>query len=415
MTTTRRTFALTLCAFVIGVVFCLLVLELLLVIAQVNTKSNIRFIPGMGTTYIPHAYYRHAKEGFSEGYFNSHGFRDYERPFEKPKGTFRILVLGDSYVEAFQVSLEDAFPALLERKLNENSASHRFEVLNLGQSGFGTADEYMRYLNFGVKYRPDLVLLAFLTGNDIRNNAKILNREELGFYFVLDKSGQLVLDRSIVEDYEQSLTSAKRLIQFIKQRSYLASLVSERFYLLRLQLQERRIKKLLSETKKQRLWNRDHRTQKEPDELSDLNIYLENMSERWREAFAITKALLLKFKQSVENNDGQFLLATLSNAEQVHPELQQELRERYGLPFDFEQPDRNLEEFAQRHQITYLKLMPVFHEYHLRTGSYLHGFGGSKTGHWNQKGHRLAADTIFEFLNKNHLLPAGEVAAHGKL
>src|SRR5262249_24782497 len=140
---------------------------------RINTKSNSRFIPGLGSTFIPHAYYRHTKEGFSEGYFNSHGLRDYERTYAKPRDTFRILVLGDSCVEALQVALENTFPALLEKRLNENSASRRFEVLNLGQSGFGTADEYMRYLNFGVNYTPDLVLLAFLTGNDFRNNSKI--------------------------------------------------------------------------------------------------------------------------------------------------------------------------------------------------------------------------------------------------
>ncbi|MCA9423148.1 MAG: hypothetical protein KC592_19165, partial [Nitrospira sp.] len=70
-----------------------------------------------------------------------------------------------SYVEALQVSLEDSFPALLEKKLNAGSSTKKVEVIALGQSGFGTADAYMRYVNFGVKYSPDLVILAFLTGN----------------------------------------------------------------------------------------------------------------------------------------------------------------------------------------------------------------------------------------------------------
>ena len=49
--------------------------------------------------------------------------------------------------------------------------------------------------------------------------------------------------------------------------------------------------------------------------------------------------------------------------------------------------------------------MPAFREHHLRTGQYLHGFGGSKGGHWNENGHRLAADTIFEFLREKGIVP----------
>ena len=51
-----------------------------------------RFIPGKGTTRIPNAYYRWTEEGGSEGYINSHGFRDLERTYEKPPGVFRIVV-----------------------------------------------------------------------------------------------------------------------------------------------------------------------------------------------------------------------------------------------------------------------------------------------------------------------------------
>ena len=58
-------------------------LEVLLAVMQINQKSINRLVPGKGSTYIPGAYYRHTKEGFSEGYFNSHGFRDYDRTYEK--------------------------------------------------------------------------------------------------------------------------------------------------------------------------------------------------------------------------------------------------------------------------------------------------------------------------------------------
>jgi len=410
--TQRKSFLIKVCAVVSSVAFFVLLLEAILALAQINTKSNVRFVPGRGSTYLPHSYYRHTKEGFSEGYFNSHGFRDHERSYTKPKDTFRIIILGDSYVEGLQVALEDAFPALLEKKLNENSGSLKFEVLNLGQAGFGTADEYMRYLNFGIKYQPDLVILAFLTGNDIRNNSKVLNNEGFAFYFRFDESGHLALDRSVMNDYQSSLTPLSKIFKFIKRNSYLASLISERLYLLNWQLRKDRIRKMLEQTDNQnKPATAERRVQKHLDVLSDLNIYLPKMTNRWKEAFAITKAALLKFRKSVEENGNRFVLVTLSNAEQVHPSVQKRLVREYGSLFDFEQPDRIIENFAKRENIAYLKLMPAFREYHLRTGKYLHGFRGDDAGHWNENGHKLAAEQIFAFLKENHLVAAGEPGA----
>ena len=113
------------------------------------------------------------------------------------------------------MALHDAFPALLEKRLNENSNSTRFEVLNLGQSGSGTADEYMRYLNFGVQYSPNLVLLAFLTGNDFQDNSKFLSRENVAFYFVFDEHDNLVPDRSLLDEYERHLPFPKRAFRIL--------------------------------------------------------------------------------------------------------------------------------------------------------------------------------------------------------
>lgn len=386
-----RTIAIGISSILLSFGLCILLLEIGLAIAQVNTKADSQFVPGIGAMHIPHAYYRNTKEGFSEGYFNSHGFRDYERSYAKPSDTFRILVLGDSFVEALQVPLENSFPALLEKKLNENHPLPKFEVLNLGQSGFGTADEYLRYLNFGVKYDPDIVILAFLTGNDFRNNSRFLNVEEVGPYYVFDKDENLVLDRTLIDQYEKSLTLPQRVFQFIKRKSYLVNFISERLYLLSFQSRHLAFEHLGSGGAL--------------GELEDTNIYSPVMSDRWKEALAITEALLSKFKNTIEENGQRFVLITLSNADQLDPEAQVHLKKAFGIPFDFEQPDRIIEKFATRERIPYLKLMPVFRDYHVRTGKTLHGFGGRESGHWNETGHWLAAKKIFEFLTEKNLLP----------
>jgi hypothetical protein len=79
---------------------------------------------------------------------------------EKPAGTYRVLVLGDSFAFGFGVEDEQAFPAVLERTLAPPPGRERVEVLNAGVAGW-SADQYLLFLETrGFALSPDLVLLA---------------------------------------------------------------------------------------------------------------------------------------------------------------------------------------------------------------------------------------------------------------
>lgn len=101
---------------------------------------------------------------------NAQGWRDVPRAPEKPPGVSRIVVLGDSFAEAMQVPLEVAFPRVLEQELNRR-LGRRVEVINMGVSGYGTAGELLLLRRDGARYQPDLVLVAFFSGNDVMNNS----------------------------------------------------------------------------------------------------------------------------------------------------------------------------------------------------------------------------------------------------
>ncbi|MBA3965435.1 MAG: hypothetical protein H0X47_06630 [Nitrospirales bacterium] len=122
----------------------------------------------------------------------------------------------------------------------------------------------------------------------------------------------------------------------------------------------------------------------------------------------------MKFKDTVEGNGAKFVLVTLSNAEQVHPRIGEKPNARYAVVFNYEKPDRMLEEFSNQKGITLLMLMPEFREYHLQTGKDLHGFGSSGVEHWNEGGHRLAAEEILKFLQQRNLVPSGEKISFSK-
>jgi len=103
--------------------------------------------------------------------FNSYGYRDYEYPIKKAKGTTRLVVLGDSFVEAMQVELEHTFVKRLERKLNQRSSGQkRYEVMNFGMQAYSPILEYLVLKNTGLKFNPDLVIVCFYF-NDIADDS----------------------------------------------------------------------------------------------------------------------------------------------------------------------------------------------------------------------------------------------------
>jgi hypothetical protein len=101
---------------------------------------------------------------------NSRGLRDArEFPYAKPAGTLRVLALGDSHTQGYEVRQEATFSAVLERYLNGHGV--KAEVLNAGVSGFSTAEAAAYLEAEGQRYQPDVVVLGFYA-NDYEDNLK---------------------------------------------------------------------------------------------------------------------------------------------------------------------------------------------------------------------------------------------------
>lgn len=91
---------------------------------------------------------------------NSLGLRDEEYPLEKPAGTFRIAVVGDSFTMGSGVELEDAYHSVLERLLDERPGDQRYECINFGVAGYGLGDYEAVVEHLVGRYEPDLILVG---------------------------------------------------------------------------------------------------------------------------------------------------------------------------------------------------------------------------------------------------------------
>jgi hypothetical protein len=154
-------------------------------------------------------------EGFGIGVFNEGRYLGpYTAPSEK-MNEFRIALLGDSYVESFQVFERHKYSAILQAEL-ERQTGMNIAVMNFGRSGFDLEDMVV-YEEVMVKdYSPDL-LLYFLSNEDYypRVSDVLVPRAQF-------KDDTLV----VVRDYPESYLKQYLLYQKLFSKSYYFNMVS---------------------------------------------------------------------------------------------------------------------------------------------------------------------------------------------
>jgi lysophospholipase L1-like esterase len=113
---------------------------------------------------------RHVGGEKLEFQINALGLRDdADLKVEKPAGTRRVLMLGDSFTLGYTVAREHAFADLLERRWQ--AEGRPIEVVNAGTEAWSTDQQVAWFLERGAAYAPDVVLL-FPFENDIYWNGQ---------------------------------------------------------------------------------------------------------------------------------------------------------------------------------------------------------------------------------------------------
>jgi lysophospholipase L1-like esterase len=99
----------------------------------------------------PEYHYKHS--------YNSLGLRDCEFNIQKKTGEFRILGLGDSFVEGMGTSGDSTWLKQLGHLLNQDSDGLKYETMNAGKGGSDLFFSYDLLNHCLLKYKPDLVIL----------------------------------------------------------------------------------------------------------------------------------------------------------------------------------------------------------------------------------------------------------------
>jgi hypothetical protein len=387
----------------------LMICEIGLRAADISYPIFSRIDGDLGAALRPQAEGWFKKEGEVFVRINSAGLRDREHAIPKPDNILRIAVLGDSFAEALQVPMEDTFWAILEREIRGCAAvaGREPEVINFGVSGYGTAQELIMLRRRVWTYAPDIILLTITPGNDIRNNSRVLEKDERRPYFVV-KNGQLVEDTSFrdVIGFRLRYSSWGQAITQVRNSLRIFQLANEA---IRRVTQPNRAPDKQSALDGQRIdgTSRSGQQGEVPPWLQgevglDMATYMEPQDSAWKEAWQVTENLIKLMHAEVENREKVFMAITVSSGPQVGPDqaARRVLERRLGVP-DLFYAENRIRALGEN-SFEVLALAPPFQAYAEEHRIFLHGFpnSGLGEGHWNIAGHHLAGQLIAQELCK---------------
>lgn len=363
--------------------------------------------PILGWVLQPNTTYLYEiPEGTVSVTYNSKGWRDLERDFEKPNGVFRILVLGDSFMEANSVKLDDSFHRQVEEIAR--ASGKNVEVLNMGVAGYGTLQEYLVYQEIGHLYNPDLVLVGFFDGNDLINNslelASILTDEgqvaNARPFLELDESTQWTITPVDFEAAQRIYAKNKALLE-AKRNNFTEKLVL--LQLLRAGIARIPIPENLKSQESQGV-----PFDKSRYELALMGVNYCDEHPEFTRAWDATRRIFARFKEEVETHGGKLIVFTVPAMEEVSLEYMKD------VIADVTYPDKLCLEEAPGHarlshilteiEIEQIPLLPDFRRVMRDDGINLY----QSDLHWNSNGHALAAESVVSELVRRGFLPTAE-------
>jgi hypothetical protein len=334
---------------------------------------------------------------------NRWGYRDSQWTLAKPPHTLRIAVIGDSFAEAQQVAIDETFEAVAQRLLNQriklfaNGPSawvRHVQVMNFGIDGYGTAQELLTLERSAWRFSPDMVVLAFFAGNDVRNNSVALEGDKCRPFYV-ERGGRYALGGPFEDS---GLFRFRCFARFESRRSQLLNALGSARSVIRdhMKAWERREGWMPSKGHVRAAARGPH-SHHEPG-INDL-IYRPPINKTWTAAWDVSEAEIRMVRDDAARHHAAFLLAAINTGMQVYPDALTRARylESIGGTSLF-YPDTRLRAQADREGFPVVSIAPAM-QYAADAGHiFFHGFPNTRPGigHWNERGHCFGGSMIAE-------------------
>lgn len=165
--------------------------------------QGLRSSPGHQNIYKPHSQYWNSNGKFEIYLRNNLGLPGID--VDTSIASKYIFVLGSSFVENQYLKPELISTSVFQTILK--NSNNRFNVLNLGYSGFDPYDSFRRAHYFGETYKPEFVILVI---NDYNAGSFKLSPES----FLLDKNS-FSADKSVATNFNLFLRNNSSFIRLV--------------------------------------------------------------------------------------------------------------------------------------------------------------------------------------------------------
>jgi lysophospholipase L1-like esterase len=290
---------------------------------------------------------------------NSRGLRDRELAPAKPRGTVRILVIGDSFTYGSGVAGEETYPKRLERLL-VGQAGVTVEVINAGVSGYGTVHEAAFLRAEGWSYEPDILVLQVFPQNDLDDNLEPFGRE------VVDGTLRVRATRP------EGAAPLHRVQAFVRTRSHAYRLVGDRYHLLRIRLGL------------------------EPSHASSVGVYLQRTPERVTVGWEATRGHLRDIVEMGRQRGRPVVVVNAPALAALDADRGAAFARFYRVDqeeLDWDRPSHTLSALCAALGVPYLDLTERFRATGRSRELYY-----ARNGHWNAAGHDQVARWLLEAL-----------------
>ena len=407
----KRRFAANLALVLAGVAMAFLVAEAAVRVSGLAKVSLYTWDAYRGWSLKPGAAGWQRDEGAGFVSVNRAGFRGPEWTIAKPPDTLRIAVVGDSFTEAPQVAYDQTFCAVAEHALGgcKGLGGKRVQVMDFGTDAYGTAQELITLRRHAWQYSPDLVVLAFFSGNDLRNNSTALESDKCRPFYVLE-GGQLVLGGPFERSRWVYLSC---MMRFESRHSQVLNLLGDAKSEIRSKIKAREARRSSAGAPKPAALAPTPAAssiingfmpvaEQQPAPLGheaglEDNIYNPPATPVWQDAWRVTEGIITMMARETAAHHVPLLVVTLANPPQIYPSPT--VRGYYLKTYrstDIFYPDQRIKALGDREGFEVLNLAAPMQAYADEHHVFLAGFKDTKLGmgHWNAAGHQLAGELI---------------------
>lgn len=360
----------------------------------------VRHDPLLGWSLIPNKHARHITSEYNiDESLNSKGMRGPEYSYDKRPGEYRVMMLGDSFVEGYSVEFEEVSSQVLQNLLTERGHPD-CTVINGGTGGWSTDQEYLFFKSEAYKYHPDLTILMFhpndIVGNVIKGQFRGLKPR-----FLLE-NGELILTNVPVPDPAQlpdeSADTDESLLLKAKQWLF----ANSRLYILfkgavtnNYKLHLLAIKLGLAENP-----GKDGELLPVPMEVK---MYAKSYDPETRQAWDVTEALMAGLKREVASDESKLIVFYVPPSAAIYDEEWQATKTKFGISdsdWSIHQAAKELKAVCDRNDIDFIDPTSRFlvEAERLREQDSLLYF--PHDGHWNANGHRLSAEILADYVTR---------------